>query len=168
LKETNFLNIVETIEQKNDGINKNENKEKSHGGAMSLTFINDPTFEKSDYKLIFRNKKRLIITCNLYSLQYLSNKILTVLSTTININEAKNYATGEISNYIQQGYLTDYVSGAFQHFNIELDVIIKSPIIIFPQNIIDNNNSSCMLIRFGTLHIQSKLPPRQILNRLYQ
>jgi hypothetical protein len=141
LKETNFINIVETIEtneQKNEIKNDNKN---SHGGAMSLTFINDPSFEKSDYKLIFRNKKRLIITCNLYSLQYLSNKFLTVLSTTININDAKNYATGEISNYIQQGYLNDYVSGAFQHFNIDLDVNIKSPIIIIPQNIVDNKNS---------------------------
>ena len=164
LKNSVFKTLLETVEQKadkEDNNNNNDNKEK--GSALTIEFINDPSFEKCDYKFIFKNKKRLIITLNLYSLQYFSSKIMTNLNTSIGKNDVMKYVQGEIGSYINKGMkLSEVINqGNYNHFNIDLDIEIKSPLLLFPQNIIDEKNNQTILISFGDLKMYSILPPRK-------
>ncbi len=166
LKESVFQTLIETVEQKGDEednkdfeiVNKNEN-----GSTLAIEFINDPNFEKCDYKFIFKNKKRLIITLNLYSLQYFSSKIMTNLNTSIGKNDVMKYVQGEIGTYINKGmkFSEDLNQGNYNHFNIDLDIQIKSPLMLFPQNIIDEKNKETILISFGDLKLYSILPPKK-------
>ena len=82
LKNTPYKTLVSTIEQKNDQNEKDE-KEENKKGALYIVFENNPNLEKSDFRLKFRNQKRLVITVNLYSIQYIINKVLSSLATTI-------------------------------------------------------------------------------------
>ena len=166
LKDSVFKTLIETVEQKGDEevnkdfniVNKNEN-----GSALAIEFINDPNAEKCDYKFIFKNKKRLIITLNLYSLQYFSSKIMTNLNTSIGKNDVIKYVQGEIGSYINKGmkFSEDLNQGNYNHFNIDLDIQIKSPLMLFPQNIIDEKNKDTILISFGDLNLFSNLPPKK-------
>ena len=45
---------------------------------------------------------------------------------------------------------------------------MKSPYIIFPQNILDPHNKKCMFIRCGDFIMKSELPPRQVLGKNYE
>ena len=69
--------------------------------------------------------------------------------------------SGEIYNFIKDGFKSDTSEFNFQHFNADLDVTIKSPIVLFPIDILDNSNKKCILIRCGDFQIFSMLPPRQ-------
>ena len=128
-------------------------------GAIYIEFENDPALEKSNYRFKFRNTKQLVITLNLYSIQYLSNRVLTSLKSSIDRDDLQKYAVGEVNKYISAGY-DNVLSGNYQHFNIDLDINVKSPIMLMPQNICDLSNKSCILIRFGDLVMKSILPPR--------
>ena len=167
LKDTIYKTLVSTVEQKNDHHDKDE-KEEDKKGACYIEFENNPTLEKSDFRLKFRNQKRLVITVNLYSLQYIMNKVLSSLSTTISKFGSERYiGSGEIQNLIKSGFDVNYISGGFQHFNIDLDIVMKSPIILYPQDIMDEYNKKCIFIRCGDFEMSSILPPRQELNVNY-
>ena len=129
--------------------------------AMYIEFENNPALEKSNYRFKFRNTKQLVITLNLYSIQYLSKKILEGLKSGINLHDLQKYAVGEVNKYISAGFVDNMLSGNYQHFNIDLDINIKSPIMLMPQNVCDESNKNCILIRFGDLTMKSILPPRQ-------
>ena len=154
LKNTVYSTLIASIEDKN----KNNLSE----GAFYIEYENNPAYEKSNFRFKFRNSKRLIITINLYSIQYIMNKVLDSLATTISKFGSERYiGTGDIQNLIKSGFETNYISGGFQHFNIDLDIEMKSPIIIYPQDILDKNNNKCLFIRCGDLYMKSILPPRQ-------
>ena len=170
VKQYQLKNVYETlmasIEQKND-INIKDEKDKK--GALYIEFENNPIFEKSNFRFKFRNTKRLVITLNLYSIQYILNKVLESLGTTISKFGSERYiGTGEIQNLIKSGFETNYISGGYQHFNIDLDIVMKSPILLYPQDICDEYNSKCLFIRCGDLEMISTLPPRQDLNKNYE
>ena len=167
LKEDNvYKHLMASIEQKDD---KNIKDEKDKKGALYIEFENNPAFEKSNFRFKFRNTKRLVITLNLYSIQYILNKVLESLATTISKFGAERYiGTGEIQSLIKSGFETNYISGGFQHFNIDLDIVMKSPILLYPQDILDNYNRKCLFIRCGDFEMTSTLPPRQDLNKNYE
>ena len=172
LKDNDNENVYETlmasIEQKDD-INQKDEKEKDKQGALYIEFENNPRYEKSDFRFKFRNTKRLVITMNLYSIQYIMNKVLESLATTISKFGSERYiGTGEIQNLIKSGFETNYISGGFQHFNIDLDIVMKSPIILYPQDILDSYNRKCLLIRCGDFEMTSILPPRQDIKKNYE
>ena len=52
-------------------------------GAINMEFENNPNLEKSNYRFKFRHSKLLILTLNLYSIQYISNRVLAALKSTI-------------------------------------------------------------------------------------
>ena len=164
LKNTVYQTLVATIEQKNDQNEKDE-KDKDKKGALYIEFENNPALENSDFRLKFRNQKRLVITVNLYSLQYIMNKVTSSLATTISKFGSERYiGSGDIQNLIKSGFDVNYYSGGFQHFNIDLDVVMKSPIIIYPQDLMDEYNKKCLFIRCGDFFVRSTLPPRQDVN----
>ena len=163
-----YRTLMASIEQKDDKNQKDE-KEKDKQGALYIEFENSPRFEKSDFRFKFRNTKRLVITMNLYSIQYIMNKVLESLATTISKFGSERYiATGEIQNLIKSGFESNYISGGFQHFNIDLDIVMKSPIILYPQDILDPYNRKCLLIRCGDFEMTSILPPRQDIKKNYE
>ena len=167
LIDTVYQTLVATVEQKHDQNDKDE-KEEDKKGACYIEFENNPNLEKSDFRLKFRNQKRLVITVNLYSLLYIMNKVLSSLSTTISKFGAERYiGSGEIQNLIKSGFDVNYYSGGFQHFNIDLDIVMKSPIIIYPQDILDKDNQKCIFVRCGDFEMNSILPPRQDVNINY-
>ena len=157
LKNTVYSTLIASIEDKDN--NKNE---KFSQGAFYIEYENNPAYEKSNFRFKFRNSKRLIITINLYSIQYIINKVLDSLATTISKFGSERYiGTGDIQKLIKSGFETNYISGGYQHFNIDLDIEMKSPIIIYPQDILDKKNFNCLFIRCGDLSMKSILPPRQ-------
>ena len=167
LKDTVYKTLVSTVEQKDDQSDKDE-KDEDKKGACYIEFENNPNLEKSDFRLKFRNQKRLIITVNLYSIQYIINKILSSLATTISKFGSERYiGSGEIQDLIKSGFDVNYYTGGFQHFNIDLDIVTKSPIIIFPQDILDKDNKKCIFVRCGDFEMSSILPQRQDVNINY-
>ena len=166
LKNNNMYGtLLATIEQKND---KKRPNEQTRSSACFIEFENNPSFEKSNFRFKFRNTKRLIITVNLYSIQYIMDKVLESLAATISKFGTERYiGSGEMQNLIKSGFETNYISGGFQHFNIDLDIDMKSPIILYPQDILDPYNRKCLFIKFGDFEMKSVLPPRQILGKDY-
>ena len=166
LKNNNmYETILATIEQKDD---KPKKPEQSRKGTCFIEFENNPSLEKSNFRFKFRNSKRLIITVNLYSIQYIMNKVLDSLAATISKFGSERYiGSGEIQNLIKSGFESNYISGGFQHFNIDLDIEMKSPIILYPQDILDPKNTKCLFIRLGDVEMNSILSPRQVLEKNY-
>ena len=163
LKNTVYSTLIASVEDKKNNINEISNE-----GAFYIEYENNPAYEKSNFRFKFRNSKRLIITVNLYSIKYIMNKVLDSLATTISKFGSERYiGAGDIQNLIKSGFETNYISGGFQHFNIDLDIEMKSPIIIYPQDILDKNNNNCLFIRCGDLSMKSILPPRQDLKTDY-
>ena len=161
-----YETLITTKEQKGD---KEKKSEQTRKGACFIEFENNPNFEKSNFRFKFRNTKRLIITVNLYSLQYIMNKVLDSLAATISKFGAERYiGSGDIQNLIKSGFETNYISGGFQHFNIDLDISMKSPIILYPQDILDPDNKKFLFIKTGDFIMKSILPPRQILEKNYE
>ena len=80
------------------------------------------------------------------------------MATTISKFGSERYiGTGEIQNLIKSGFETNYITGGYQHFNIDLDIVMKSPILLYPQDILDNYNRKCLFIRCGDLEMTSTL-----------
>ena len=167
LPESKYTMIMTTVEQKNENFNEEERKKIN---ACSIEFKNNPEFEKSNFKIKFRNQKRIILIANIYSLQYIAKKIgdYTTFFMDKNFDFPEKFnCSGEIYKLIRDGFKYDSLKISFQHFNADLDVNIKSPIILFPLDIMDNSNKKCILIRCGDFHMSSILPPREDKNINY-
>ena len=108
-----------------------------------------------------RTERRLILIGIIYALQYINSKVMSAMSNSISFREITSYAQDSVSKYIQSGYVTSYNSGNFQHYNLYMDIKIKSPIIIIPQNIMDLHNNKCFYMHLDELIVKTELPPRQ-------
>ena len=161
LPESKYETIMTTVQQKNDTFKEDEKKKIN---ACYIELENNPEFINSNFRIKFRNQKRIIVIANIFSLQYISKRVSDYLSffndTNFDFPERYN-ASGEIYQFIKDGFKIDNIETYFQHFNADLDVTIKSPIILFPIDILDNSNRKCILVRCGDFHILSILPPRQ-------
>jgi len=129
-------------------------------GALYIEFENNPENELSNYRFKLRNEKRLYVYANLYVLQYAMNKIMETMKSNIDLKEISKYAKGEVYKYIEQGYVDKIFSGEYQHSNIDIDLLFRGPVLVIPQNIHDQRNTSCMLFSMGECQISSSLPPR--------
>ena len=154
LSDSPYQTLMETIPD-------TASNEDTNDGAINMEFENNPNLEKSNYRFKFRHSKLLILTLNLYSIQYISNRVLAALKSTISQEDIQKYAVGEVSKYINAGFVNKMFNGDYQHFNIDADIKIKSPILLLPQNVCDISNKNCMMLKFGDLKIASILPPRQ-------
>ena len=162
LPQSKYQYLLTTITQKNEKFNEREKKGKLTAWFMELE--NNPNNENTNYRIIFRNQKRLILIANIFSIQYISKKISDYMTFFMDENfdfPEKYNVEGEIYKFIKDGFKIDDLDVNFQHFNAELDVTIKSPIILFPLDILDNSNKKCIIIRCGDFHVYSLLPPRQ-------
>ena len=173
LKETVFNKIIESY---NDNFQEEEifGEEKQGNsferyyenkkGALSIGFIWSPDMEPSNYKIRIRNTKRLYIYANLYSLKFIASLLGDALKSEINLSDVKKYATDEGYKHIQKGYeqVNTILTGEYQHFNIDADILIRGPRVVIPQNIIDINNKKCLLLSFGEFGLKSNLAPKKL------
>ena len=161
LPESKYQMIMTTVEQKNEDFGDEKTKEIN---ACDIELNNNPEFEKSNLKIKFRNQKRYILIANIYSLQYIGKKFADYLTffmdKTFDFPE-KYDCSGEIYRFIKDGFIYDSMQVSFQHFNADLDVTIKGPMVLFPIDILDNRNKKCILVRCGDLEVSSILPPRE-------
>ena len=129
-------------------------------GALYIEFEVNPENELSNYRFKLRNEKRLYIYANIYVLQYVMTKIMDTMKSNLDLNEISKFAKGRVYEYIEQGYVDNILSGEYQHFNIDIDLLFRGPVLVIPQNIYDNRNTSCMLFSMGECQISSSLPPK--------
>ena len=126
----------------------------------------NPKLKKSDMRVKVWSERQVYIIVDIYTLLYIKEEIMGVLSTGIDVEEASSYAKDGIYNYIKDGYQNRLVEGKqdenakFTHTNLYLDVNLKSPNVIIPMDIFDYNNHQCMLLSLGELKVQTILPPR--------
>ena len=161
LTESKYTTILTTVQQKNDKFKEAEKKTIS---AFHIELQKNPDFPLSNFRISFRNQKRIIVIANIYSLKYISTRIMDYLSffTDPNFDFPERYNTsGEIYKFIKEGLKIDNTVANLQHFNAELDVKIKSPIILLPMDMLDDSNKKCILVRCGDFNVISILPPRQ-------
>ena len=167
LPDSKYKMIMTTVEQKNENFSE---EEKAKINACDIVFNNNPEFEKSNFKIKFRNQKRIILIANIYSLQYIAKKFADYMTFFMDKNfdfPEKYNCSGEIYKFIKDGFKHDALKTSFQHFNADLDVTIKSPIVLFPIDILDNTNKKFILIRCGDFNVSSELPPREDKNINY-
>ena len=140
----------------------------NRGKVLYMEFEKNPKLEKSDYKFTMTSEKRIHIIYDIHTFNYMNDKIMNVLNTKINFEEIKDYAKEDsVNQYIQSGYV-DYFLENFQHFNIDLNIDLTSPIILLPLDSFTLDNNKCILLRLGKLQINSDLPPRQEKDKNYK
>ena len=137
------------------------------GKLLCITLEMNPKLKKSDLRVKVWSERQVYIIVDMYTLLYIKEQIMTVLATSIDLEEAGSYAKDGIYNYIKEGYQDRLVEGntgnkevKFTHTNLYLDVSLKSPIIIIPVDIFDYNNHQCLLMSLGSLKVKTILPPR--------
>ena len=157
VKNKNFVNLV-----------MGENTADKSSKLLYIEFENNPKFKNSNYRLKMTTERALYLIVNLSSIQYIQNKVLTAMSSSINFRDISSYAQGEVSKYIKSGYVDKYMAGDYQHFNIDLDISLKSPILVLPQNINDPENNNSIYMSLGAITMKSVLPPRQSLDIDYK
>ena len=156
-----YKDLVSTLEQK---------KEEEMGDAIIVELQVDPSFEKSNFKIKVRNNKRFIITLNLYSILHIMEKVSNSASFLLDAdqNYSNNFkAPKEIHKVIKDGFKVDFYTTRYQHINAYMDAELKSPIVVFPIDILDDTNKKCILIKCGNFSVNSVLPPRQNPNTDY-
>ena len=161
LTESKYTTILTTVQQKNDKFKEDEKKTIN---AFHIELQKNPDFPLSNFRISFRNQKRIIVIANIYSLKYISTRIMDYITffTDPNFDFPERYNTsGEIYKFIKEGLKIDNTVANLQHFNAELDVKIKSPIILLPMDMLDDSNKKCILVRCGDFNVISILPPRQ-------
>ena len=161
LPHTKYQMIMATIKQRNEKLKEGE---KNKINACYIELENNPKNDFSNYRIKFRNQKRIIFIANIFSMQYIGKRLQEYLSFFIDKDfdfPEKHNISGEIYKFIKDGYKLDNKKISQQHFNAELDVTIKSPILFFPLDILDNSNKKCILVRCGDFHMYSLLPPKQ-------
>ena len=175
---TNIIKLQMYLEDTtiSHGKTKNPNYEKllfgetsiQSGKVLNIEFEKNPTFKYSDYRLNINFEKRMHILYDNHIFSNIMNKLMSILNTTINFKEIDTYAKeGSVNEYIQQGYVDSFLEN-FQHFNIELNINLLSPIILLPLDPFDIHNNKCILLSLGKLEIISELPPRQEKNVNYK
>ena len=161
LPNSKYQMILTTVEQKNDNLRI---KDKNKINACYIEFEINPNFDNSNYRIKFRNQKRLIFIANILSYYYIGNKLLDYLVFFMDNNfdfPEKHNVSNEIYKFIKEGFKLENIEASQNHFNADLDITIKSPIILLPIDILDNSNKKCILVRSGDFRMFSLLPPRQ-------
>ncbi len=175
-KEKSFCNIEPSktkeynLEDKNSS-NKYEREFDLKCGALLISFEINPELPNSNMRMRIRNSKRLYIYLNMYSLQLLGFLLSEVLKSEMDFDEiAKNTSKKSLDN-IKKGYSKMHrqvVQGEYKPFAIHTDIVLKSPRIIFPQDITNNQNKDCFFISMGEFtvksHLANRIPNQNVIN----
>jgi len=140
----------------------------SKGGKniLSIIFENNPTFEKSNFKLDILNEKQLYIIGNMFYVNYIQTILLKPFES-IDINKLASNASEEVTKYIKEGYSNIILLGSDTHTNVNLNFNFKTPILILPVNFLEENNNDILYFSIGDILINSELPPRMDPNKDY-
>ena len=138
-----------------------ENLNKIKRKILLLEFESNSN-ENYTYKIILKNEKKFIFVLNLFELNYILNKIMNAIYSSILFMDLSQYAQENINKYLKLGYLisNEYhnnKSNLQKYNNYYYDIDIISPIIIMPQNILDRNNNKCIIINLGDISLKSNL-----------
>lgn len=143
--------------------NEDQLYEKYQDQAFYIEFQKNPRFEKSDMKLLIRNDKRLFLYGNLYTLSFLGNRISSALKGDIDFDEMKKMAGNEAAKYMSEGKqaASQILEGNYDHKNVDIDLMLKGPVVVLPQNVLNYNNTSCITLSMGMFLMNSKLADRK-------
>ena len=155
-KNINYQNAIYTK-------NNNENEENNNNNnIINIIFEINPKFEKSDYKLIIKGDKQLVILYDSYYLGYIQYKLIKHFNN-FDFNELSSFTGEEISKYINYGYsyFLNKNNNELINFNIDLDINLNSPIILIPKDFLNENNNEIIFINSGNIEINSELLERK-------
>ena len=134
-------------------------EEKGGKNILSIIFENNPTFEKSNFKLDIINEKQLYILGNMFYVNYIQTILLKPFES-VDINKIALNASEEVTKYIKEGYSNIILLGSDDHTNVDLNFNFKTPILILPVNFLEENNNDILYFSIGDILIKSELPPR--------
>jgi hypothetical protein len=151
----NFIdeNILEKIEKKYD------NKK----GAIFISFQMDPDLPNSSYRFRLRNSKRLYFNYDPLSINLISFLMKEVLNSEIDLESISKNASQQSYENIMHGYdvMQEQIkTGDYKPFSMHVDVVFKGPKFIVPQDILNQDNKSCLLLSMGVVSIKSLLANR--------
>ena len=153
---TKNINYQNAIYTKNNNENNNNNN-----NIINIIFEINPKFEKSDYKLIIKGEKQLVILYDNYYLGYIQYKLLKHFNN-FDFDELSSFTGEEISKYINYGY--SYFlnkNNKLMNFNIDLNINLNSPIILIPKDFLNERNNEIFFINSGNIEINSELLERK-------
>jgi len=140
-------------------------------GALFVSFEMNPDLPGSYMRVRIRNSKRLYIYLNLYCMQMLGFLLSEVLNSEMDFDTIAKNTTAKSYQNIKKGYdsmKNQFVQGDYKPFAIHADIILKSPRIIFPQDITNNKNKNCILISMGEFtlksHLANRIPSDTVIN----
>ena len=148
---------------------ENLNNEKNNSNkrkVLSLEFESNTNQNINyNYKIFLKNEKKIIFVLNLFELNYIQNKIITSLYSSILFMDLPHYAQENVNKYYKIGYLlanntnpkNDNNRTEEKYYNYNCDIDIISPQVIMPQNILDKYNNKCIIINLGDISLKSDL-----------
>lgn len=169
IKDDEFFNenLIDANNNNKELSNKTNNKalmiSKSKEKALFIDFKMNPKFAKTNYKLFIRNDKRLLIFGNLYSLSYIGDRIASSMKGEIDFSEMQRLAGEEAAKYMNEGktYANKLVQSEYVHVNADVDLLLKGPIIVLPQDVLNLSNKKAFLLSMGIFKMKSYLAEKK-------
>ena len=138
-----------------------DNKEIS---LILIEFEHNIKLPISPFSLRLHFDKQIFIIIDYYYLYYLYNLFLKHIST-LDFNNLSSLVNDKITSIVKIGYNKLMKEKSIQEekeennklFNINIDISLTAPILLFPLNFRDKNNKQMLYISLGILEIKSKL-----------
>ena len=141
---------------------------------LFLEFEHNLSFPISPFKLKVHFGKQMYILIDYYYVYYLYNLYLKHI-TTINLNNLTNMVNEKIAIILKKGYnnildnkeAEDNKNKNDKLFNINIDLLLNAPILLFPLYFQGENNTEIMYVSLGQLKINSELAKEEDKNDVY-
>ena len=113
----------------------------------------------------FNVEMQIYLIFNFYIIKYINYNILSCFSNNISFVEMSGYTEENISKYLQLGYIINEYNNKQKKIKqnknyktkYKYDINLKIPIIIIPQDILDSNNTKCLVISAEELSVKTDL-----------
>ena len=113
----------------------------------------------------FNVEIQIYLIFNFYIIKYINYNILSCFSNNISFVEMSGYTEENISKYLQLGYIINEYNNKQKKIKqnknyktkYKYDINLKIPIIIIPQDILDSNNTKCLVISAEELSVKTDL-----------
>ena len=146
---------------------KISNEEQDPSQDISLILIefeHNMKFPISPFKFKLNFGKQMFIIIDYYYLFYLYNLFLKHISA-LDLNNLTSFLEDKVTNIVKIGYDNLVKNRAIQEekeendklFNLNVDISLTAPILLFPLYFRDVNNSQILFISLGILKIKSQL-----------
>ena len=158
--------------------NKKENDNNIINEEISLLFIefeHNLLFPISPFKFRVTFDKQMFIIIDYYYLYYLYNLFIRHISD-IDLNNLTGMLNEKISSIVKIGYNNLLENKENEEnknnnndklFNINVDILLNAPILLFPLYFKDEHNTELMYVSLGQLRINSQLADEKDKNAIY-